>query len=713
MNANRKFELDYNLPVAQYEDIIIEKLQNSNNIIIVGDTGSGKTTQIPLILINQFSDAKIVVTEPRRIAATSLCNYLSQWTLTTPGDLIGYKIRFEEKKSEKTKLLFATDGILLRECLFDPLLLKYDIIMVDEAHERGINTDFLIGLLVQIQNKRNAENYKPLKIIVTSATLEEEKFIKFFEENAIYPPEIIRVPGRNYDVDAYLLKEEVTDIYKQIVTTLKYLINNKIPSNFIYDQTLSTKGSIEDNGTPYKHNNVLIFLPGKREINLTKNIIQEQIRDIDVLTVHSELPIQEQNEIFKQITKTTAILATNIAETSLTIPNVKYIIDTGLIKSMEYDTNSGIKSLKTHYHSKHGILQRRGRAGRLCHGIYLGLFTKSQYNDFLEYSIPEILRSKLNEITLLLISLGIKEIENFHFIDKPKNSFIKKSIEELVSIGAITKKRIITDKGLKLLSMPLDPFIGNIILEAQNEGIVYEICTLIPLFDSKPLFYELNESILNKIFEKHIDKFNSQEELIDHIYRSRENIINPKSDYLTYIKLINRLSYHNYSTDWCDLYGVNGEALLECIKIRDDLLKLAEENNIHINKKINFYSPKIDFVLFKTLKHNLLIKIGKNKFRALNHKNMIVKINPSSILYHNANTNLLITNEIIQIDDIYQYSPSYSVRLAHAMDIKIIQKLSPKLYQKIARQKLNKKHRKFSVKNRKRYKNISRKKYRY
>lgn len=389
------------LPVYQYRDELLKSIKDNQVMIIVGETGSGKTTQLPQYLIEdgytQEGKFQIAVTQPRRVAATSVAKRVSDEMEVILGQEVGYTIRFEDKTTpNKTILKYMTDGMLLREFLSDPMLSKYSCIMIDEAHERTLATDILVGLLKDILPQR-----KDLKVLISSATMNAKKFSEFFNDCPIF-----NVPGRRYPVDIHYTLQPEANYIQAAITTI-----------FQIHTTQPLSGDI------------LVFLTGQEEIEKTRDNLEEiagrlgsQIPQLMITPIYANLPQEQQSRIFQKTPPNCRkiVLATNIAETSLTIDGIKYVIDPGYVKENSYVPSTNMTQLLTVPCSKASVDQRAGRAGRVGPGKCFRLFTKWSFENELELMPkPEILRTNLSHTILLLLSLGVKDLLSFPLLDKP------------------------------------------------------------------------------------------------------------------------------------------------------------------------------------------------------------------------------------------------------------------------------------------------------
>ena len=700
----KEIQIDKNLPISNFEEEISKAVREGDNLIIIGETGSGKTTQTPLILLKtigkfqNLKSGKIVVTEPRRIATTSVAEYLSGKIEEKVGETIGYKIRFSEKSSDRTNLMFMTDGMLLREIQINPFLEGYSVVMIDEAHERNLNTDFLLGLLVDIQNKRIAREYIPLQLIVASATLEKEKFINFFKTYSTKKLTLIEIPGRLYPIHTFFRSEDTTSYEFEAAKLVQKICTGNIEDLGRDDIRIPQSGDI------------LIFMPGKAEIEKTKFFIQnlddfEQL-NLEILTVHGELPIEEQNKIFKAKNKRKVVVATNVAETSLTVPGIRFVIDSGLIKVMEYNYKRQKNSLVTKLHSRKGLEQRKGRAGRIETGYYFGLFTEKSLEDRTEYPVPEIQRSLLSQVILIMKSLNINDVENFAFIDKPDPSLIRASISTLENLGAIDKKKkLITRKGIIMSTLPLNPSMSNLIIEADKNGCVESICTIVSFLDLKPVFLEVEKEILKSIIQEKVEReqltndsifetesitadllaryFNKKElKRINKVLskKTRNYIKNQNrlkdftSDFFTFLKVEKEWIKNEKSEEWAKDNFLSLETIQEAYNIKTDLLEIAKQHGLSCwDRPGSDLRERIEKTLINTFKLNILYRLRNGLFVNLSTKES-VKVSQYSVLYKaKTNANFALASEIIEIREISE-KPKLSAKYLHLIEDDVIKK---------------------------------------
>ncbi|MGM0417644.1 MAG: ATP-dependent RNA helicase HrpA, partial [Thermodesulfobacteriota bacterium] len=451
-------EFDENLPINSKKDEIIETIKKNQVVIIAGETGSGKTTQIPKLCIEAGLGIKgdIACTQPRRIAAVSVAQRISEELGQNTGETAGYKVRFNEVTGKNTIIKIMTDGILLAETLSDRFLNSYDTIIVDEAHERSLNIDFILGFLLQLVKKR-----KDLKLIITSATIDTEKFSKVFDNAPV-----IEVSGRMYPVETIYMPPEQEEENEE--TDLASLAANA------FDLIKN-----EQNG------DTLIFMPTENDITETIEKLRGRIDEkAEIMALYARLPSHLQQKVFKPVSGRKIVVATNVAETSITIPGIKYVIDTGLARIPHYIPSSRTTSLPVSPVSKSSADQRKGRCGRVSNGICIRLFSQSDYESRPKFTPPEILRSNLADVLLKMTALKLGDIKNFPFIDRPETKNINDGYNLLTELGAVkeTKNKgvyALTETGLQMSKVPLDPKLSRMLIKASELGCLEESAAVV------------------------------------------------------------------------------------------------------------------------------------------------------------------------------------------------------------------------------------------
>ncbi len=456
-------KLTYNkdLPITAKKEEIIDAIVKNRVVIISGETGSGKTTQIPKFCLEagRGIEGLIGCTQPRRIAATSVARRIAEELESEVGEHVGYKIRFQDRTGKKPYIKLMTDGILLTEAQSDRRLEKYDTIIVDEAHERSLNIDFILGLL-----RRLIQTRKDLKIIITSATIDTEKFSKAFNHAPI-----IEVSGRMYPVEVrhFLSGREAERPDES---------NHVEMAVHAVDQVMS-EGNFGD---------LLVFMPTEQDIRETCALIEGRAyKGVKVFPLFARLSSSRQTRIFSNIRGRKIVVATNIAETSITIPGIRYVIDSGLARISRYNPRARTTALPVSAISRSSADQRMGRCGRVENGICIRLFSEDDYENRAVFTLPEILRANLAEVILRMIALKLGDVEAFPFIDKPASKSIADGFRLLTELGAIAvtsrkgksaaKQYLLTEKGKLMARMPIDPRLSRMLIEADKEGCIDDI----------------------------------------------------------------------------------------------------------------------------------------------------------------------------------------------------------------------------------------------
>ncbi|HAS6175075.1 TPA: ATP-dependent RNA helicase HrpA [Vibrio vulnificus] len=448
-----KIEYPEILPVSQKKDDIADAIAHHQVVIVAGETGSGKTTQLPKICaeLGRGKFGLIGHTQPRRLAARSVANRIAEEMETQLGDFVGYKVRFNDQISENTQIKLMTDGILLAEIQHDRFLNQYDTIIIDEAHERSLNIDFILGYLKELLPRR-----PDLKVIITSATIDPERFSNHFGGAPI-----IEVSGRTYPVETRYrpLGGETEDDRDQL--------------EGIFDAV----DELCDEGL----GDILIFMNGEREIRDTADALaKRKLKDTEIVPLYARLSAGEQNKIFQPHTGRRIVLATNVAETSLTVPGIKYVIDPGTARISRYSYRTKVQRLPIESVSQASANQRKGRCGRVQEGICIRLYSEDDFNSRPEFTDPEILRTNLASVILQMTALGLGDIEAFPFVEAPDKRNILDGVRLLEELGAINSnakdpKKRLTAVGKQLARLPIDPRLARMVLEALRFGCLKEV----------------------------------------------------------------------------------------------------------------------------------------------------------------------------------------------------------------------------------------------
>ena len=458
-----EIKYDQSLPVAAKADDIIAAIKANQVVIVAGETGSGKTTQLPKMCLQAGLGISGMIghTQPRRLAARSVADRISDELGVELGDQVGFQVRFNDESSDKTLVKLMTDGILLAEIQQDKFLQKYQAIIIDEAHERSLNIDFLLGYLKRILPSR-----PDLKVIVTSATIDVQRFSKHFDDAPVF-----EVSGRTFPVEIryqpLLLKSDSEEVdadqsmEQGIVDAVHTIIHEEKLEGF--------KGASD----------ILVFLPGEREIRETAELLRrEELRHTEVVPLYARLSSSEQQKIFKSHSGRRIVLSTNVAETSLTVPGIRYVIDPGVARISRYSVRSKVQQLPIEKISQASANQRAGRCGRVADGICIRLYDEADYQARAEFTDPEIFRTNLASVILQMANLRLGAVEKFSFVEMPDKRLINDGYRALNELGAIQKERL-TPIGKQLAKLPIDPKLGRMIIAADKLGVLNEISIIV------------------------------------------------------------------------------------------------------------------------------------------------------------------------------------------------------------------------------------------
>ena len=500
------------LPVYKYREQLLQAIKDHPVLVVQGETGSGKTTQIPQFLIDvgYSKIGKIGCTQPRRVAAMSVAARVSKEMGVKLGHEVGYSIRFENCTTDKTILQYMTDGMLLREFLAEPDLASYSVMMIDEAHERTLHTDILFGLVKDVSRFRD-----DFKLIISSATLNARKFADYFDGCPIFA-----VPGRRYPVKIQNAKGPEADWEAAAIQTCLQIHFNMPPGD------------------------VLVFCTGQQEIEDMMEKINRRmvglgsaVGELIVLPIYANLPVDLQAKIFEPTPAGARkiVLATNIAETSITIDNIVYVIDPGFCKQNSYNPKTGMESLQTTTISKAAADQRAGRAGRVCPGFCYRLYTRWEFEHSLESdNAPEILRTNLCSVVLMLKSLGIDDMLQFDFMDRPPPQTLIKSLELLYALMALNNKGDLTTMGRRMAEFPMDPQMSKMLIASEKYKVCDEILTICGMLG-------VGDTVFYRPKDKQI-----------HADNSRKNFQRPGGDHFGLLNVFKAWEDTNFSHQWCD-----------------------------------------------------------------------------------------------------------------------------------------------------------------
>ncbi len=460
--SHRKQELspDQVTPMDRRRDEVMEFFSNHESSVLVAHTGAGKTTRGPDFLFKTLGpDSRIAVTVPRVNIAVSVPEYVADLNGYSMNREVGYQVRFDDRTDRNTNLNFMTDGIMLRKIVNDPLLKNYDAVMVDEAHERSLNIDLVMGLLKQAQKLRKEQGHPPLKVVISSATIEKEKFAEYFGTEAMK-----EIEGKMFPVEEHYAETIANDYVSAAAEKCEEIVTSGEPGD------------------------ILVFMPGREEIKGTIQCLSDSdiTNRCEILELHASVSKEEQKRVITKRGDTRRIIvSTNIAEAGVTVDGIRHVVDSGLIKETDFDPKMHIRKLETKEHSQAGLRQRRGRAGRVTDGVYHALYTRESFEERPAYSKPEIQRTNLANLVLIMKKSGIDNVRSFDFIDKPDLENIDAAVQELKMLGALDEQEAITSVGETMADLPLEPRIARMVVEGLDRGCVGDIVTIAAFFDER------------------------------------------------------------------------------------------------------------------------------------------------------------------------------------------------------------------------------------
>uniref|UniRef100_A0A4W5L2D2 RNA helicase n=1 Tax=Hucho hucho TaxID=62062 RepID=A0A4W5L2D2_9TELE len=607
-------EVRRSLPVFPYREDLLLAIQQHQILVIEGETGSGKTTQIPQFLMESgYNDGgmKIGCTQPRRVAAMSVAARVAQEVGVKLGNEVGYSIRFEDCTSERTVLKYMTDGMLLREFLTEPDLASYSVVIIDEAHERTLHTDILFGLIKDIARFR-----PDLKVLVASATLDTERFSCFFDDAPVF-----RIPGRRFPVDIFYTKAPEAD---------------------------------------YLEAYCLVFLTGQEEIETCCELLQERCRrlgskisELLVLPIYANLPSDMQAKIFSPTPPGSrkVVVATNIAETSLTIDGIIYVIDPGFCKQKSYNARTGMESLIVTPCSRASANQRAGRAGRVAAGKCFRLYTAWAFKHEMEEStVPEIQRTNLGNVVLLLKSLGINDLIHFDFMDPPPHETLVLALEQLYALGALNHLGELTKLGRRMAELPVDPMLSKMILASEQYKCSEEVLTIAAML-----------SVNNSIFYRPKDK-------VVHADNARQNFVVPGGDHMVLLNVYTQWLESGYSTQWCYENFIQFRSMKRARDVREQLEGLMDRIEVEvcssggdivpIRKAVTagyfYHTARLSKGGYKTVKHQQTVYVHPNS--------SLFEEQPRWLIYHElVFTTKEFMRQVIEIDSswLLEVAPHY------------------------------------------------------
>lgn len=454
------------LPVVERREDIVNAVRDHQVVVVAGETGSGKTTQLPKICLELGRGRRGLIghTQPRRLAARSVAGRLAEELQVTLGEQVGYQVRFNDQSTPNTLVKLMTDGILLAETQHDPLLLRYDTLIIDEAHERSLNIDFLLGYLKRLLPQR-----PDLKIIITSATIDVARFAAHFG-SIKQPAPVVEVSGRTFPVAVHyrpLAREESDEEDRTLQDGILHAVHEI--------------ESIErEKGWLHGPRDVLVFLPGEREIREAADTLRRaDLKGTEILPLYARLSNEEQNRVFASHHGRRIVLATNVAETSLTVPGIRYVIDPGLVRISRYSYRAKIQRLPIEPISQASANQRKGRCGRVAEGVCIRLYDEEDFLSRPAFTDPEIQRTNLASVILSMLALKLGHIDNFPFVDPPDSRFVKDGYRLLFELGAVDGQQRLSELGRKLAKLPVDPRLARMVLAGAERGSLRDVLIVV------------------------------------------------------------------------------------------------------------------------------------------------------------------------------------------------------------------------------------------
>lgn len=592
------------LPIAKLKDELLTACKDNQILVVIGETGSGKTTQLTQYLAEAGytgNRKRIGCTQPRRVAAISVAKRVAEEMGCRLGEEVGYSIRFEDVTSVDTQIKYMTDGMLLREALTEPNLGQYSVVMIDEAHERTISTDVLFGLLKACVKRR-----PDLKLICTSATLDAEKFSAYFDNCPIFT-----IPGRSFPVEIMYAKEPVTDYLDESLITVMQIHLTEPPGD------------------------ILLFLTGQEEIDTAAEILFERMKSLGpsvpeliILPVYSSLPSEMQTRIFDPTPAGSrkVVIATNIAEASLTIDGIYYVVDPGFAKQKVYNPKLGMDSLIVAPISQASARQRSGRAGRTGPGKCFRLYTESAYtNEMLPSTVPELQRSNLAHTVLTLKAMGINDLLHFDFMDPPPAPHLISAMENLFALGALDEEGLLTRLGRIMSQFPLDPMVSKMLLASVDLGCSEEILTIVAMLSVTSIFYRPKEK--QGAADQKKAKFHQ-----------------PEGDHLTALAVYEAWKRNRFSNPWCYENFIQSRSLKHAQDVRKQLITIMDRY------KLDIVSAGKNYVKVRKAIVSGFFTHAAKKDPQEGYKTLVdgqaVYIHPSSSLFH-AQPEWVIYHEVV------------------------------------------------------------------
>jgi pre-mRNA-splicing factor ATP-dependent RNA helicase DHX38/PRP16 len=597
------------LPAFAVREELLRVIRENQVTIVIGETGSGKTTQLTQFLMEDGYGASGMIgcTQPRRVAAMSVAKRVAEEMEVELGSTVGYSIRFEDVTSKETVIKYMTDGVLLRESLNEPDLDRYSAIIMDEAHERALNTDILMGLFKKVLQRR-----RDLKLIVTSATMNAKRFSDFYGG----APEFT-IPGRTFPVDVMFHRSPVEDYVDGAVQQVLAIHVSMGPGD------------------------ILVFMTGQEDIEVTCEQVQKRLDALNdppklsILPIYSQMPADLQAKIFDRAAPGVrkCIVATNIAETSLTVDGIKYVVDAGYSKMKVYNPKMGMDTLQITPISQANGSQRSGRAGRTGPGKAFRLYTEKAFKEELYLqTIPEIQRTNLANTVLMLKSLGVKDLLDFDFMDPPPQDTILTSMFDLWALGALDNLGELTELGRKMSAFPMDPSLSKLLITAEQYGCSEEMITIVSMLSVPNVFYRPKERQ---------DEADAQ----------REKFWVHESDHLTYLQVYSAWKSNGYSEGWCIKHFLHAKSLRRAKEIRGQLMDIVKL------QKMELISCGMDWDIIRKCicsgyYHQAARYKGSGEYINL-RTNLGVQLHPTSALYAGHPPDYVVYHELILTSKVY------------------------------------------------------------
>ncbi|XP_053187151.1 ATP-dependent RNA helicase DHX33 [Scomber japonicus] len=605
------------LPIHQAKPQLLNQLRQLHSAILIGETGSGKTTQIPQYLYEAGIGRQgiIAITQPRRVAAISLAGRVAEEKRTQLGKLVGYTVRFEDVTSSETKLKFMTDGMLLREAIGDPLMLRYTVVVLDEAHERTVHTDVLFGVVKTAQRRRRELNKIPLKVIVMSATMDVDLFSEYLNKSPV-----LYLEGRQHPIQIYYTKQPQSD-YLQAALVSIFQIHQEAPPS----------------------HDILVFMTGQEEIEALARTCRDIAKHLPdgcgpmvVIPLYASLPPLQQLRVFQPAPKgcRKVILSTNIAETSVTISGIKYVIDTGMVKAKRFNPDSGLEVLAVQRVSKAQAWQRSGRAGREDSGSCYRLYTEPEFDNFIPMTVPEIQRCNLAGVMLQLMALGIPDVMNFDFMSKPSPEAVRSAVEHLELLGAVERKDgqvLLTALGKKMASFPLEPRYAKTILLSPDYSCSEEILSIVSLLSVDTVLY-------NPPARR------------DEVLAARKKFSSSEGDHMTLLNIYRAFKKVSGNKEWCRENFVNSRNMGLVKEVQAQLKEIC----LKLNLKLESCGAETGNVR-RCLAHGMFVNAAElqhdGSYLALD-THQPVAIHPSSVLFQGKPA-YVVFNELLHTSRCY------------------------------------------------------------